>query len=433
MRRAPLITLALAGATLVASLPTWAGAETDLPVCDQRAPTFRPYIRLGNGFGYEPSIETDSKGTVYVMAHKLSLAVESTGTNTRAASWLWRSTDDGRTFQDMVGLQGATNMGWALEGDGAVDALDRFYYVDTWATENHFSRWSDRGATLDMWRPGVASVEPLDDRPWVAAHGDGYVYYMSNTGVGAGPRQRLTIHRSTDGGQTFDPVGYSFANSSWGFIDADPNSPYVYAFMDETNSNNMVTWVSPDRGITWTRHVVGPVSPAGAASDFGFPPIGVSPADGSVYVAYDNNSNLYLGESKDHGETWTVHNITPFAGTFAHPWVTVGPTGDVGLVFDAKRTGSSANYVYGMIWRPTSDCLQEAGNPASECTGPSRIYGRLQSQTVPSQEHFIQAEIMPDNRLTAPWEASGNLIRFTMQESGPNMDGTPTCGLVGTP
>ena len=136
MRRAPLITLALAGATLLASLPTWAGAEADLPVCDQRAPTFRPAIRLGNGFGYEPSIETDSKGTIYVMAHKLSLAAEGSGASARTASWLWRSTDDGRTFSDMAGLSGATNLAYALEGDGAVDAMDRFYYVDTWVTEN---------------------------------------------------------------------------------------------------------------------------------------------------------------------------------------------------------------------------------------------------------------------------------------------------------
>jgi hypothetical protein len=433
MARTPLLTLALASAILVASLPTWAGADADLPVCDQRAPTFRPYIRLGDGFGYEPSIETDSKGTIYVMAHKLSLAAESSGANTWTASWLWRSVDDGRTFTDMKGLEGGTKLAWALEGDGAVDAMDRFYYVDTWATENHFSRWSDRGATLDLWRPGVASIEPLDDRPWVAAHGDGFVYYMSNQGVGAGPRQRLTIHRSTDAGMTFDPLGFSFPNSLWGFIDADPNSPYVYAFMDETNSSDMVAWASPDRGLTWSRHVVGPVSPAGSASNYGFPPMAVSPLDGTVYVFYDDDKRLYLGESKDHGTTWTVHDVTPFNGYFAHPWVSVAPNGDVGLVFDARPNNGSANYVYGMIWRPTSDCLQDAENPASVCTGPSRIFSRLQPQTVPTQEHFIQVEMMPDGRLAAPWEASGGHIRFTMQDGGPNLDGNPTCGQVGTP
>jgi len=434
MRRAPLITLALAGATLLASLPTWAGAEPDLPVCDQRAPSFRPYIRLGNGLGYEPGVEVDSKGTIYVMAHKQSLAAEGTGTGTRTASWLWRSTDDGRTFSDMAGLSGATNLAYALEGDGAVDAMDRFYYVDTWVTENHFSRYVDRGATLETWRPFVPSIEPADDRPWVAAHGDGYVYYFSNQGVGAGPRQRLTIHRSTDRGETFDPVGFSFPNSLWGFLDADPNSPYVYAFMDETNSSDMVTWVSPDRGVTWTRHVVGSVSPAGSASEVGFPSMAVSPVDGTVYVAYDDNSHVYLGESKDHGATWTVYDVSPFAGYFAHPWPSVGPTGDVAIVFDADPSSiGGGRFVYGMIWSPDSDCLTDPENPASACTGPSRIYRRLQTAAVPAQEDFIQTEMLSGNRLAAPYESSEGHIRFTVQDGGPNMDGTPTCGLVGTP
>ncbi|MGH2673103.1 MAG: hypothetical protein ACRDHC_09010 [Actinomycetota bacterium] len=428
-----LIALGMAVAMLpLMSAP--AGAEADLVPCDQRPPTFRPYIRLGDGFGYEPGIETDSLGTIYVMAHKRSLVAEGSGTNTRTASWLWRSIDGGLTFQDMAGLSGATNLAYALEGDGAVDARDRFYYVDTWAADNHFSRWSARGATLDMWRPLVPSFEPVDDRPWVAAHGDGYVYYFGNLGVGSPARDRLFVHRSTDAGETFDPEGFSFANSLWGFLDADPNSPYVYAFMDETNTDQVVTWVSPDLGQSWTRHPVASVDPEGAASEVGFPSIAVSPVDGTVYTAWDDVDQIYLGESRDHGQTWTVHDITPFPGHFAHPWPTVGPTGDVGLVFDADPEGvGGGNFVYGMIWRPASGCLSVPADPASACTGPSEIYARLQEASVPAQEDFIQTEFLLDGRLAAPYESTEGHIRFTVQETGPNIDGTPSCGIVGTP
>jgi hypothetical protein len=424
----------IALATLLLPAVAAPGAIAAAPSCDQRPPTFRPFIRLGGGFGYEPGIETDSQGTIFVMAHKSSLAAEGAVANTRTASWLWRSVDDGRTFQDMAGLNGGTNYAWALEGDGAVDGRDRFYYVDTWAFENHMSRYSNRGATLDFWRPAVPSFEPVDDRPWVAAHGDGFVYYFGNLGVGTPARHRLFVHRSTDAGQTFDPAGFSFPNSNWGFLDADPNSPYVYAFMDETNTNQVVTWVSPDRGQTWTRHPVAEVDPGGAAGDVGFPSVAVSPVDGSIYAAWDDNDNIYLGESKDHGQTWTVHDITPFPGHYAHPWPSIGPNGDVAVVFDADPAAiGGGNFVYGLIWKSSSDCLLSTPSGSTLCTGPSEIYSRLQTQSVPAQEDFIQTEMLPGNRLAAPYESTEGHIRFTAQDSGPNMDGNPTCGIVGTP
>ncbi len=191
--------------------PLASAGELAAPACDQRPPTFRPPLRLGNGQGYEPGIEIDSQGTVYVTAHKQSLVAEAD----RLASWLWRSTDDGLTFQDMSGVNGFSKTLWALEGDFAVDAKDRLYWVDTWAADNHFIRWSNRGTTVDFVRPLVPSIEPLDDRPWLAAHGDGHVYYMGNIGVGTSARHRLSFHRSTDAGETFDPVGISFPNSMW--------------------------------------------------------------------------------------------------------------------------------------------------------------------------------------------------------------------------
>src|SRR5438046_612448 len=73
---------------------------------------------------------------------------------------------------------------------------------------------------LDLHRPFLPAAEPVDDRPWVAAHGNGHVFYFGNegdkvtyplgqgTGSGFGPG-RYTVYRSYDGGQTFDTLGYT--------------------------------------------------------------------------------------------------------------------------------------------------------------------------------------------------------------------------------
>lgn len=410
----------------------------EVPACDQRPITFREPIRLGTGQGYEPGIEIDSVGTIFVTAHKRSITNE----GNRLSSWIWRSTDAGLTFQDMGGLMGATDKAFAFEGDLAVDAKDRLYYVDTWLADNHFYRFADHGATLDMFRPAVPTYE-VDDRPWLAAHHDGYVYYLSNTGYKHDGR--LTIHRSTDGGLTWD-VGFTFARSGWGFIDADPNSDYVYGFMDDLfygtgvlgNGTALFAWISADRGATWKQVKVADYEVG--ASGAGFPNVAVSPVDGAVYTIWlDGDERIRMGRSTDHGTTWTVYEVAPFKGRFAYPWVTVGPTGDVGIVFQADPaavTGGSS-FVYGMVWRPESDCLREPADPASVCTGPASNYARLQATRAQDQADFFQGEFSADNALNAPFTDRSNSqdqpIRYTRQAGGPNMDGTPFCGIVGRP
>jgi hypothetical protein len=422
----------LLGLVLVSFLSSLLTARSDAtPVCSTAPLAFGSPVVLG-GPGYEPGIEIDSAGTIFVTAHKQS----PTNQGTRLASWLWRSIDGGSTWSDMNGLATATRQMFAFEGDFAVDGLDRLYFVDTTLGDNHFYRYSDHGATLDMVRPGVFSYE-LDDRPWLAAHHDGYVYYLSNTG--AKHDGRLTIHRSTDGGATFDPIGFTFPNSGWGFIDADPNSDYVYGVFDNffygqgigSLPTRMTAWISPDRGQTWTS-----VDIDGLDNDFtgdGFPNVAVSPVDGSVYALWSDGPNvLKLARSTDHGTTWSVYDITPFAGTFTFPWVTVAPNGSVGVIFHGA-TPTAAGRVYGMIWRESSDCLTDANDPLSVCTGQAWRVARLQTGTAPRQVDFFQNEFTPTNALAVPYQANDNLIRFVKQTSGPNLAGEPFCGTTGSP
>ena len=60
---------------------------------------------------------------------------------------------------------------------------------------------------------GVDS-EPVDDRPWVTAHGDGHVFYFGNEGdktFGG----RYTVYQSYDGGRTFNSLGTVLPDSGW--------------------------------------------------------------------------------------------------------------------------------------------------------------------------------------------------------------------------
>lgn len=430
------LALAASGLSGVAATTTTAWAQS--AVCDTSLPTYGAPVRLGTGTGYEPGIRIDSAGTIFYTAHKVfpfgAGVFESS--ETRTASWLYRSTDNGQTWEVMNGLNGAWKTLFpALEGDIAIDAKDRMYFVDTWAADNHLSRWSDHGATLDFARHAVATYE-VDDRPWITAHGDGYVYYMSNTGYKHDGR--LTIHRSTDGGMFFDPVGFTFPESGWGTIDADPNSAHVYAFVNDrfypfpTGFNpSRVTretlWISADRGETWRSVKVADVVDDDDATHVDYPQVAVSPADGTVYTLWGDGKTMKLGRSTDHGDTWETLDITPFEGDFDSGALTVGRDGTVAVGFHHK------NRIYATLWRPDAGCLRTAGDPASLCAGPASITTRVATESAPDQEHFFQIRFSPDGALNRPYENTPGHNKFVRQASGPNMSGAPFCGHVVVP
>src|SRR5262249_31529254 len=146
--------------------------EFDTPV---RLPTFET---CG---GYEPSIAVDTFGNIFVTAHKQNqcdgVAQDpSAPTGVRAQSWIWTSAD-GVNFADMPGLTAlrADQLDFGDEGDIALDDANHLFFVDTKVADNSFARWTAKGLgaeniTLDIQRPVIPSLMPVDDRPWVTAH-----------------------------------------------------------------------------------------------------------------------------------------------------------------------------------------------------------------------------------------------------------------------
>lgn len=347
------------------------------------------------GYGYEPAVAVDGFGNIFVTAHKENWQLVAapdlnSPTYTRSMSWLWMSVNDGASFHDMPGL---TNLDieqheFGDEGDIALDDAGHLYFVDTYVGDNTISRWTIKGrdqVALDFSKPAIPTLQLVDDRPWVVAHGDGHVFYLGNegdkvtypagqgTGSGFGPG-RYTVYQSYDGGLTFDPLGYTLKDSGWcrGAADHAPGSKYVYVFCgNDGGSDDVFTdvnpkgtlwaYVSSDDGHTFERYKAG--SYLAYDSTTSWPTVTVSP-DGSVWALYvdatalDANNDpignkLVLFHSRDHGQTWSSQDITPAAGRYEYGWLALSPDGrQLGMGVYYKPTAADAWRVYGGIWRP---------------------------------------------------------------------------------
>jgi hypothetical protein len=356
--------------------------------------------------GYEPSLVVDKFGNIFATAHKenYQLAVGpdyNSPTYTRSMSYAWTSTDGGKTFQNLPGLTTLSleQHEFGDEGDMALDDANHLYFVDTNVADDTITRWtiSDAGTyymTLDYTRPVILSAEPVDDRPWTIAHGDGHVFYFGNEGdkvtyplgqgqgSGFGPG-RYTVYASYDGGQHFNTTGYTLRDSGWCRPAADhaPGSQYVYAFCTDdggangvyTGNNpkgNLYSYVSSDDGHTFERYFVGNYNSTDSSTSW--PSVYVS-ADGSIWALYVDagattncstdqfnvttcapvDNRLMLFHSTDHGKAWSKQDITPQSGRYRYAWLSISPDGNsLGLGVFYRPDPQTDWQVYGSIFAP---------------------------------------------------------------------------------
>ena len=312
-----------------------------------------------NGHGYEPTLLVDKYGNAFASAHKenIELALSpdpNSPDGVRSMSWMWLSVDKGQTWLNPPGLTqlGLQDQLVGDEGDLANDDAGHIYFVDTYAADVTFTRWTSNGlgqVSFDFTRPILPSPE-TDDRPWVTAHGDGHVFYFGNDGTMAADGGRYTVHASYDGGVTWDVPGKLLPDSGWCRPAADhrPGSKLVYAVC--TNDAGLLySYVSTDDGQSWARYNIGTYNDGDGTQSY--PSVQVAP-DGTVWALYldsddvgdggiPNSNRLYLFRSSDQGKTWTRQEITPVRGRYQYPWLAISPDGKkfgVGIYFRPNNT-----------------------------------------------------------------------------------------------
>jgi hypothetical protein len=403
--------------------------------------------------GYEPSVAVDRFNNVYVTAHKQnhSLVVSPdsrAATKVRSQSWLWTSRD-GRTFTDMPGLTPVQeqNLEFGDEGDLAVDDTGHVYFVDTNVTDNSFSRYKATGngkLALETTRPVGPFGEPVDDRPWITAHGDGVVLYTGNQGdkvsypagqggdgTAYGPG-RYTVYMSYDHGDTFDPRGITLADSGWCRPAADHRrgSRDLYVLCTNDGGANDVqenagdkgfdkgtlwAYSSHDDGRTWSRSKMGSYDAARERNST-YPSVSVA-KDGTIYALYNAtvtthsqilpggvpdpatgiddpaDSHLRLYTSKDRGRTWSAREVTPRRGMIRYTWLDVAPDGTVGIAYYYRASKNEDWYVWAATAKPGKPF---AAAKVSNTKIASKEYGSAFGD-------FFQIAFGPDSKLNVVW------------------------------
>lgn len=322
------------------------------------------------GTAYEPSLAIDSFGRLYVAAHK----GDPTNEGTRLSSWLWMSEDGGSTWRDLPSPGQAHTAFAGIEGDLAVDAGDRVYFVDTYLGDNTFSVWQARedGVTWESSRSAHGTTG-LDDRPWLSAAGDGVLYYLgdhllsqvpSPEGAATGSMQgsRWWFYRSMDGGLTWSPglalgdvafgslVGAEVGNfSGMCNLDADRRTPGTLGVVCTTDNGQGLFFLrSVDHGATWERIDVDLFD---SRPGYLFPSVAMRPDGGAVLAWIDDDGFDDLpGRVKlavlDAQAQAVVQDVTPYEGSFGNLWVAVSVEGNV-LV---NVHGSPAIEGAGHVW-----------------------------------------------------------------------------------
>lgn len=298
-------------------------------------------VRVDDGLGgYEPSLAVAPDGTLIMTAHKNNLANE----GTRLSSWLWYSQDGGATWREIESPAALHAKLPGFEGDVAVDEAGRLYFVDTVIGDNTLSRWKLTGGT-----PQWESSRPLqgtaggDDRPWLAAQGDGIVYYVGNNGLlpplsTTLPRMSLSV--SEDRGTVFT-VRALFEGSRWCVPDAAPADDVSVLVVCEMEDDTIQAHASDDRGVTWdVREVArcealcgaGYASAAIDAAGVGY----VSWLDGRI--SSGEPTRVMLGVQEE--DRWRVIDVTPRSAFYGMAWVASYVPGTVAIGYYAAELGT---------------------------------------------------------------------------------------------
>lgn len=253
----------------------------------------------------------------------------------------------------------------------------------------------DRGKTFSLNADANALGVPADDRQWMEAYGPNAVYLSYRTVDPAEPFVQL----STDGGFTYGPAVSVNANGigQTGGIAVDQKDGRVYV----SGSSGLVCVGSP----VSLSPLVPPASytcrmaasdPNGVAHIFF--PVRVG-GDGTAYVAYSNDHDIFLVHSTDKGNSWSVPvRVSDGASTSTS-------------VFPHLEAGKNPGSV-GIVWYGTSDATNDdnANWKAFYALTLNALDANPIFRQVEASDHYIHGSNISEGGLTGT--ANRNLLDY---------------------
>lgn len=324
----------------------------------------------------EPSSRTDNKGNYYIGGIRgVPAGVDLWTTNVLndplMLNYHWQGQPDSFTGRNdvVLGADGGGDIDIAvgLPTDGTLPILAYSSLVaaniSTGTTANPNKTTGTTGSRSDADAMPTYQLNPVgnntggpgvDDRQWMEFFGKDSVYLLYRT-ISVPPLGFIQRSDSTPaaGGMVARPAGFAYQpptalgpTSQTGNIAVDQNDGTVYASFNDGTVFVGTPPVNPTTGATimdpLTNTPAAPVryntyqaatDPNGVAHIFF--PIKVA-RDGTAYVVYSNEHNIYLESSTNKGQTWSAPvqvNKPGVTLTNLLPWLETGPSGAVGVIW----------------------------------------------------------------------------------------------------
>jgi len=362
-------------------LPLLALPAQDAPAATGDLPAFdTPVIAGIQGYGFEQSLRLAPDGTVYASVPD---ALSS------ATSFIWRSTDEGRTFKWIPASGPFTGKPLGCVGGGdtelAVDETGSLYFIDLTLANFSTARSDDKGRTFAGASCTAVTSTPVD-RQWYAVDGDpknGGALYLASNEVAEGPpdpscgeNNRLVLYRSpVDGagpsaGIEFGPANRITAACEEGImgnVEVSPTTKHIFIPHDDNSFDSIL--VARCEKVPFTTDPSGttcvdkPVTTFPGHKTAGlFPTLAIDKA-GTLFVVWQQapvegpyveltddddrvvsgDTTLWLSTSTDEGDTWTAPKKIPTPGLHhnVYTWAAAGDAGRIGLAWYGTTSSST--------------------------------------------------------------------------------------------
>ncbi len=283
----------------------------------------------------EPSVRVDVRGNCYVGGirgvpagvdlWRFDLDPGSPTYDPQLRSPVYLGQPDAFAAEDTVGgRDGGGDIEIATSFPASASATPWVTIVSLAAANISSAVSSDQGEHFTL-SPAVAAV-PADDRQWIEATGEDVVYQMYRAPI---PATGLWVQKSTDHGVNWGaPSLVSPTGSSPGYIDVDHANGNVY--VSHSSSSALFVSRSTNGGLDWSTVTVDNSTAHGSLFD----PVKVG-EDGTVYVTWSDERDVYLAHSTDHAATWSppVKVNGPESQVALFPWLEAGSAGRVVVVW----------------------------------------------------------------------------------------------------